>query len=199
MRAVTIAAAALALVVPTAACESHSTSSGAGGSGATRAQATHRPSRSNSVSPSASKPLVVLGPDGVGPLRLGMTVRQIKGTRAASASLSSSAAGVEEGWVPGCGPIFYNARVLGSSGYLNGIVSARRGIEQLNATTRMVTPQGIHLGSSLEDVRKALNRPAIIDGDRISLKASNDAVYVIQLDRVVTDLSLERRRVTCQP
>ncbi len=101
--------------------------------------------------------------------------------------------------MPGCGPIFYNARVLGSSGYLNGIVSARLGIEQLNATTRMVTPQGIHLGSSLDEVRKAFRRPGARDGDQVVLKASKDSVYVIQVEHVVTDISLQRRRVTCQP
>lgn len=198
MRPVTFAAV-LAMAIATSACESHSTSTATGGPGATRTPATPQASPSSTASATVSNPLLVLGPEGVGPLRLGMTVREVKATGAASASVSSSAAGIEEGWVPGCGPIFYNARVLGSSGYLNGIVSARLGIEQLNATTRMVTPQGIHLGSSLDEVRKAFRRPGARDGDQVVLKASKDSVYVIQVEHVVTDISLQRRRVTCQP
>ena len=128
-----------------------------------------------------------------------MTAREIEATGAASVSLAGSAEDdSEDGWRPGCGPITYSGRVLGTSYYLNGIMSARNGIEQLNATLRMVTPQGIRLGSSLNDVRKALHRPTAIDGDSIVVKASETAVYVIQLDHVVTAISLQRRRVTCQ-
>jgi len=129
-----------------------------------------------------------------------MTLREIEATDAASVSLAGSAVGdSEEGWRPGCGPITYDTNFLGGTpGDLNGIMSARNGIEKLNATSRMVTPQGIRLGSSLDELRTALHRPEAIDGDSVVVEASHDAVYRIQLNGVVTEISLQRRRVTCQ-
>lgn len=199
MRAVAIAAVVV-LALTTTACESRPRSTATGGASTKRAPATPPGESDSNASPTGSRRLLVLGPEGVGPLRLGMTLREIEATDAASVSLAGSAVGdSEEGWRPGCGPITYDTNFLGGTpGDLNGIMSARNGIEKLNATSRMVTPQGIRLGSSLDEVRTALHRPEVIDGDSVVVEASHDAVYRIQLNDVVTEISLQRRRVTCQ-
>ena len=100
------------------------------------------------------------------------------------------------------------ARVLGSAvppreawahpgDTLNGTLSAEHGLEQLYATRRMVTPDGIRLGSTLQDVRAAYARPSVRVGDLLVVRASDRAVYRIQVTRVVAWISLDLRQLTC--
>lgn len=80
---------------------------------------------------------------------------------------------------------------------MNGSVSPAQGLEQMYATRRMVTPQGIRIGSSVRDVRAAYDRPGVSTGDFVIVRASDRAVYRIQVSRVVTSISLGLRRLDC--
>lgn len=140
------------------------------------------------------KPLV-FGPHRVGPLRLGMTHQQVADTDAARVPLGSR----HDGWPRGCRVLQYRPERLGRTpgDTLNGALSARQGLEQMYATRRMVTPEGISLGSTVRDVRDAYGRPDANAGDLVVVAASRRAVYRIQLEGVVTSLSLEMRRLDC--
>jgi hypothetical protein len=138
---------------------------------------------------------LVLGPHGVASLRLGMTYRDVADTGTARALPGSS----EDGWSRGCRMLFYRPERLGRTpgNTQNGTVSPGQGLEQLYATRRMATPEGIHIGSTLQDVRAAYDLPGVSDGDEVTVRASRRAVYRIQLDGVVTSIALELRRRDC--
>ena len=67
----------------------------------------------------------------------------------------------------------------------------------MSATQRMITPEGVRLGSSLAEVREAYNRPDVEAGDLLTTDASPRAVYRILVGAVVTSISLELRRLDC--
>ncbi|HXH79470.1 hypothetical protein [Nocardioides sp.] len=140
-------------------------------------------------------PPVVLGPQGAGPLHLGMTYQEIGDSGAASTVLGSR----HDGWPAGCRILHYRAsrfgRVPGAT--LNGTVSPERGLEQLYATSRMITPQGVRIGSSADDVAAAYDLAGVSPGESVTVPASARAVYRIQLTQVVTSISLELRQLGC--
>jgi hypothetical protein len=84
-------------------------------------------------------------------------------------------------------------------GDIDGAVSPRQGLESIRATRRTVTPEGIGLGSTVEDVRRAYPEETAGRGDLLTLRASPEAVYRIQLDGQgrVDSLTLELTRPDC--
>lgn len=136
------------------------------------------------------------GPRGAGPLRLGMSAKQVAATGAAKAL---AVGGGHDGWPAGCWLVRYRASELGRvpHGATNGVVSRRHGLESIYATTRMVTPEGIGIGSSLNQVRSAYHRPDLQRGDLVTIRASGDIVYRIQLLRRVTSIALQYQRLDC--
>lgn len=140
-------------------------------------------------------PPVVLGARGAGPLRLGMTHQALARIDAASTTLGSR----HDGWPAGCRILNYRTQRLGRvpGGVISGTVSPEQGLEQLYATRRMVTPQGIRIGSPIRAVRDAYKLRDVIPGDLVTVPASAGAVYRIGLSEVVTSMSLELRRLDC--
>lgn len=138
--------------------------------------------------------LLVLGPEGVGSLRLGMSHAEVAATGADVVFGSR-----HDGWASGCGIVLYDERSWGRTpgDTLHGAVSPRQGLEQLNATRRMVTPEGIRIGSSLSEVRTAYDRPGLEAGVSLTIPASPETVYRLQLRRTVSAISLERRHQDC--
>lgn len=145
-------------------------------------------------SPNSNEALV-LGPDGVGQLRLGMTHQQVSDTNAGRVHVGSR----HDGWPPGCRLLQYQPKRLGRTpgDTTNAVISDKHGLERVYATPKMVTPEGISLGSTILDVRDAYNRPGLTSGDLVVVPASNHAVYRIQLGGVVVSMSLEVRRPAC--
>lgn len=152
------------------------------------------PAPSTATGGSATSRLT-LGPLGVGPIRLGMTRSEIEQTGAAKTFTASR----HDGWPRGCKILFYNAKRLGRTpgDTLNGVVSARHGLEQLHATTRMLTPAGIGIGSTLKEVEEAYGRSDLRHGDLVTVPATANYVYQIQIGRVVRSVSLQRKNLDC--
>ncbi len=136
----------------------------------------------------------MFGPRRVGPLRLGMNRQQILDTGAASVVRASA-----HEWPEGCWIVFYRTRRVGlvPHDHIFGIMSRRQGLEQVYATDRMITPEGIRVGSTIAEVRSAYHRPRLRVGYSITLPAARGLVYRIQLTRRVTSMSLERRSLDC--
>ncbi len=95
--------------------------------------------------------------------------------------------------------VHYRPRQLGRipGDTLNGVISDEHGLEVLYATPRMVTPEGIRRGSTILDVRGAYDRPELTSGASITVPASGDVVYRIDLGGVVVSMSLTVRRPVC--
>lgn len=171
------------LAVACGACSSNS----AGTPSATR-------DASTALSESAPGQTLILGPDGVGPIRLGMTRQAITESGAAEILVGSR----HDGWRPGCRVVVYRPDVLGQVDTINGSVSKQKGLEQLSATTLMATPEGVRLGSSMAEVSSAYDLSDVVPGDEIVVRASDTADYRIQLDPdVVVAISLELRIRSC--
>lgn len=139
----------------------------------------------------ASAKVLVLRPNGVGPLRLGMSHRDVLATGFASARLGSR----HDGWPSGCRILQYRSQ---ESGRIGGSLSAGHGLESIVATPRMVTPEGIRLGSSLDAVRRTYE-PDAVRGSFITVEASVKSVYRIQVgpNAIVNHIALEMRRPNC--
>jgi len=139
---------------------------------------------------------VSFGPDGAGALRLGMTRAEVAATGLASTLRGSG----HDGWPPGCFVLEYRSDRLGRTpgDSLNGTLSSDEGLETLYATYAMVTPQGIRLGSPVEEVRRAYDRPGVEPVDQIEVRAAEAVLYRIVVDEaVVTSMQLELRRPKC--
>ena len=95
--------------------------------------------------------------------------------------------------------LHYRTPILGRTpgNTLNGTLSPGLGVEMIAATGRMVTPEGIRIGSTLDQVRKAYDLPRATFGDLIVVRASRTATYRIQLGGAVSSISLEQRETTC--
>lgn len=145
--------------------------------------------------PSAGE--LVLGPDGVGPLRMGMTHREVR--RAGVGSVERGAR--HDGWPPGCRILRYDPESLGRTpgDTIGAVISEEHGLEQIYATARMVTPEGIRMGSTIPQVRVAFDRPRLVSGGLIVVRASPGVVYRVQVGGVVVSLSLQVRRPRCVP
>jgi hypothetical protein len=150
------------------------------------------PATADSPAPEGS---LVLGPDGVGSLRLGMNHHDLTAT-----GLAYSAPGSRhDGWRPGCRVLHYRSARLGRipGDTTAGSVSLHQGLERMYATRRMATPDGIRLGSTIDEVRTAYDRPNLTRGELLTVAASRRAVYRIQLSAVVSSISLELRDLAC--
>lgn len=148
--------------------------------------------------PPAPPPLpettLVIGPEGAGPLRLGMSAAEVEATGVARTFEFSV-----DGYATGCWVVDYRPRALGRTpgDTLAGYIDPRRGVESLHATRRMATPEGIQIGSSIEDVEQAYDRRNLGIGDQVRVAASPRSYYRIQLAGVVTSISLERFHTSC--
>lgn len=139
---------------------------------------------------------VQFGPAEAGALRLGMTRAEVAATGLATTRRGSR----HDGWRRGCFVLKYRPGRLGRTpgDTINGAVSADQGLETLYATFAMVTPQGIRVGSPLEEVRTAYGRPGVERGDQVEVRASDRAVYRIFLEEAfVRSMQLELRRPEC--
>ena len=145
--------------------------------------------------PATPEQSLVLGPDGVGSLRLGMEHHDLAVTGLAYSVRGSR----HDGWLPGCRVLHYRAAELGRipGATTAGAVSRHHGLERMYATRRMATPEGIRLGSTIPEVRAAYDRPDLRNGDLLTVAASRRAVYRIQLSAVVSSISLELRGLDC--
>lgn len=157
------------------------------------------PSTTPPVEPTApaipSEPDLVIGPDGAGPLRLGMTLEEVRATGVARTHNGSA----HDGWRPGCWIVDYRSVDLGRvpGDTLNGQLAIRRGVEILYATRRMATPEGIRIGSTIAEVELAYDRKDLEPTQRVLVRASPRTLYRIQLDDVVTSISVELLRTSC--
>ena len=144
--------------------------------------------------------LTNLGPTGVGPIRLGMTKAEVAGTGAASGvsgtdgTCGTPTDGRLIGAIPAddtdlVGQLFFST----STGKL--VIIA--------ATPSQSTPEGIHLGSSVAQVKKAYPRWKPDEGpDRgaglVAVKGNKQATYRIYVDAdQVMELSLQSRVQDC--
>ena len=163
----------------------------------TSTTATIAPTPVPSIDPAT---LTNLGPLGVGPLRLGMTKAEVEGTGAASGvsgtdgTCGTPADGRLVGALPAddtdlVGQLFFST----STGKL--VIIA--------ATPGQSTPEGIHLGSSAAQVKKAYPRWKPDEGpDRgaglVAVKGNKQATYRIYVDAdQVMELSLQSRVQDC--
>lgn len=130
----------------------------------------------------AREPDLVIGPDGAGPLRLGMTVQEVRATGVAQTYKGSA----HDGWRPGCWIVDYRSVHLGRvpGDTLNGQLAVGRGVEVLYATRRMATPEGIRIGSTVAEVELAYDRKDLEPTQRVLVRASPRTLYRIQLDGV---------------
>lgn len=140
--------------------------------------------------------VVILRPNGVGPLRLGMSRSEVNSTDFASARLGSR----HDGW-RGCAIVEFSSKVKQNPylGDIDGTVSPTQGLESIVATRRMVTPNGTGLGSTVDEVRRAYPEENARRGYLLTIPASTGAVYRIQMgvNGRVESLALELMRRDC--
>ncbi|MBW6438370.1 hypothetical protein KZ829_32065 [Actinoplanes hulinensis] len=149
---------------------------------------------------SASEPnaaSLVLGPDGLGTLELGMTRTEALAT----GKIVKQSAAVLAEWQEvneGCVPEF---RLKGSQSESGWVwYQASDGLAVIPAPNGVATPEGIKVGSTLDDVRraypKAVDDSLLEDTGRVMVKApgNRQVAYRIQMDdnsRKVASLTLQ--------
>ncbi|GGN74263.1 hypothetical protein GCM10010112_44220 [Actinoplanes lobatus] len=154
------------------------------------------PSASKSSAPAKAAALV-LGPDGLGALELGMTRAEALATGKVVKQSASTLAEWQE-VNEGCVPEFRLKGSQSESGWVwyQGI----DGLAAIPAPKGVATPEGIKVGSTLDDVRraypKAVDEQFLEDTGRVMAKApgNRQTVYRIQIDgdsRKVTSLTLQ--------
>ena len=144
----------------------------------------------------AEQSSTVLGPDGVGALRLGMSPQEVEATGEATSTQGSA----HDWWDPGCEVLDFEQGRFDEDdpSDQNGRVSPDQGLEQIRATADMATPEGIGIGSTIPEVLAAYPELDEVNSyDLVSVRASAAAVYLIQLDAAVSSMSLELRRQDC--
>lgn len=145
-----------------------------------------------SVSPTAAKSptrtKLTLGPNGIGPLRLGMTIAQAEATGVVKKFRSNPAGGCASAYlIAGDGDVVLH--------------SPLKGVATIDAPGSMKTPQGIGVGSSLSAVERAYPDfkfdPDISRG-YAAVPGNSKAVYRIAFrDGRVSQLTLQYRDQGC--
>ncbi|GGN34269.1 hypothetical protein GCM10010109_57070 [Actinoplanes campanulatus] len=182
-------AAPVGATVPTAAATSASPTTAAS------------PSASKSSAPAKAAALV-LGPDGLGALELGMTRSEALATGEIVKQSATHVAKWQE-INSGCTPEF---RLRGSSGDSGWVWYQAAGVAVIPAPKGAVTPEGIKVGSTLDDVRRAypkdVDEQFLADTGRLLVTApgNSDATYRIGFDsdlRKVESLTLQLTAQEC--
>ena len=144
-----------------------------------------------------SESSIVLGPEGVGALRLGMTPEEVEATGEATSTQGSA----HDGWGPGCEVLDFEPGRYDEEdpSDQNGRVSPDQGLEQIRATADMTTPEGIGIGSTIPEVLAAYAELGEVNPyELVTVQASAAAVYRIQFDAAVSSMSLELRGQDCE-
>jgi hypothetical protein len=138
----------------------------------------------------------VLGPQGVDALRLGMTPQEIEATGEATSTQGSA----HDGWDPGCEVLEFTNGRYEPSQFRGGRVSPEQGLEQIQATSDMATPEGIGIGASITEITSAYpDLRNVTTDDFLTVRASPTAVYRIQLAGTgVASMSLELNDQDCE-
>lgn len=177
---------------------------------ATTPPAAHSTAVPSPVAPSAPAPsptpsvdpatITTLGPDGAGPIELGMTKAQVAATGAATglSGTEGTCGQPSDGRLVGAMPAD-DSDLVGQLFF-----SADTGkLVIIAATPTVSTPEGIHLGSSLTEVKKAYPSWKGDEGDGqgaglVAVNGSEKAVYRVYVDAgQVLELSLQLRRQEC--
>jgi hypothetical protein len=193
--------ALLTTVLVVTSCSSRSTPPGA--VGATSAAATSAQAdlgaNSTTSTPATSSPgaQVVLGPDGLGPLKLGMTADQAAG--------SSVVSGLRT--FPGpdntssCQGIYLKAVTNRDAQAVDGYVSVKYGVVAIWAPQGVRTPEGIGIGSTLSATQAAY--PGLTAGQGgpvVAVPGNSTAYYQFAYDpgsNIVVRVSLVAMNQNC--
>jgi hypothetical protein len=145
------------------------------------------PSTPASTREATTRP-VLLGPEGYGKLKIGMTEKQAKATGMLT-SFDNSGCRIAylRGFPQGRGAVF---------------VSPTLGLIAINAWGDMKTPEGVRVGTSAAEMRRIYPKRQFVDGDgdyeKVFVKVSNEAVYRIAVnDGKVTELTLQHAHQNC--
>lgn len=155
------------------------------------------PSPTPSVDPAT---ITTLGPDGAGPVDLGMSKTQVAATGAVTglSGTEGTCGQPSDGRLVGAMPAD-DSDLVGQLFF-----STNTGkLKIIAATPTMATPEGIHLGSGLSDVKKAYPSWKGDEGDGqgaglVEVEGNEKAVYRVYVDAgQVLELSLQQRHLDC--
>lgn len=121
---------------------------------------------------SEAEPSAVFGPQGAGPLRLGMTTEEVE-----AAGFVTIDGAPHEGYPQGC-------RLVGGAAVeqrLTGMISPTQGLERIEVGDDERTPDGIGSGSTATEVATAYDIE-VGPGDLVRVTASAKSDYVLRLD-----------------
>jgi len=116
---------------------------------------------------------LVLGPDGFGPLKLGMTAAQAEKTSVVSGL--SNFPGLDS--TSSCRGIYLKAVPNHDAHTVDGFVSAKHGVVQISAAPGVHTPEGIGIGSTMTAVKAAYPGLTTEQGGPVTPVPGNAAAY----------------------